>query len=406
MEDSIELQAVKALTGGIPAGVRPRLLHSSGAVDLLSATPIGVILGLAATVRLTAPLKIRPKWRGTASMKIVVFGGLKRTGALHDGSVVDLSYAYAKYLRERTDEPNPLEMAEVVVPSELSRLIEGGSRTLDAVQTTLDYLFDQAQDKFGLRGETLVHPAADVRLHAPRPNNARIACAGGNFADHAAAMAVRMRGRPYEGDAYQEIRNARFWGFWKLGREIVGPDGELIYPDRCNRLDYEGEIAIVLGKRGVDLKPSQLRDYVWGVTMLADWSIRAPRELPGGPLNFNFPKNFDTSCSMGPCIAVGEADPTNIDMETHVNGECRQRFNTRDMVFTFDEYLEYLSRDFTLYPGDIISGGTAAGTAADSSELLPDKTSAPERFLKPGDFVEMRSPSIGSLNTRVVAKGK
>jgi 2-keto-4-pentenoate hydratase/2-oxohepta-3-ene-1,7-dioic acid hydratase in catechol pathway len=339
-------------------------------------------------------------------MKIVVFGALKRTGALHDGSIVDLSYAYAKYLRERTDEPNPLEMAEVVVPSELSRLIEGGSRTLDAVQTTLDYLFDQAQDKFGLRGETLVHPAADVRLHAPRPNNARIACAGGNFADHAAAMAVRMRGRPYEGDAYQEIRNAGFWGFWKLGREIVGPDGELIYPDRCNRLDYEGEIAIVLGKRGVDLKPSQLRDYVWGVTMLADWSIRAPRELPGGPLNFNFPKNFDTSCSMGPCIAVGEADPTNIDMETLVNGECRQRFNTRDMVFSFGEYLEYLSRDFTLYPGDVISGGTAAGTAADSSELLPDKTSAPERFLKPGDVVEMRSPSIGSLSTRVVAKRK
>jgi 2-keto-4-pentenoate hydratase/2-oxohepta-3-ene-1,7-dioic acid hydratase in catechol pathway len=339
-------------------------------------------------------------------MKIVVFGALQRTGALHDGSVVDLSYAYAKYLRERTDEPNPLEMAEVVVPSELSRLIEGGSRTLDAVQTTLDYLFDQAQDKFGPRGETLVHPAADVRLHAPRPNNARIACAGGNFADHAAAMAVRMRGRPYEGDAYQEIRNTGFWGFWKLGREIVGPDGELIYPDRCNRLDYEGEIAIVLGKRGVDLKPSQLRDYVWGVTMLADWSIRAPRELPGGPLNFNFPKNFDTSCSMGPCIAVGEADPTNMDMETLVNGECRQRFNTRDMVFSFGEYLEYLSRDFTLYPGDIISGGTAAGTAADSSELLPDKTSAPERFLKPGDLVEMRSPSVGSLNTRVVAKSK
>ena len=76
------------------------------------------------------------------------------------------------------------------------------------------------------------------------------------------------------------------------------------------------------------------------------------------------------------------------------------------MVFTFGEYLEYLSRDFTLYPGDVISGGTAAGTAADSSELLPDKTSAPERFLKPGDVVEMRSPSIGSLRTLVVGKRK
>jgi acylpyruvate hydrolase len=219
-------------------------------------------------------------------------------------------------------------------------------------------------------------------------------------------MAVKMRGRPYEGDAYQEIRKAGFWGFWKLAREIVGPDGELVYPERCNRLDYEGEIAIVLGKRGVDLKPSQLADYVWGVTMLGDWSIRAPRETPGGVLNFAFPKNFDTSCSLGPCIAVGEADPTNVDLETLVNGECRQRFNTRDMVFTFGEYLEYLSRDFTLYPGDIISGGTAAGTAADSSELLADGSSAPERFLKPGDLVEMKSPAIGSLRTRVVAKNK
>ena len=337
-------------------------------------------------------------------MKIVVFGPRKRTGALIEGSVIDLSHAYAKYLRERTSEPSPLEMADVVVPSDLARLIEGGPRALEAADTALDYLRGQAQDKFGPNGEMLVHQATAVRLHAPRPNNARIACAGGNFADHAAAMAVKMRGRPYEGDAYQEIRNAGFWGFWKLGREIVGPEGELIYPERCNRLDYEGEIAIVLGKRGLDLRPSQLKDYVWGVTMLADWSIRAPRGAPGGPLNFGFPKNFDSSCSMGPCIAVGEADPTNVDMETLVNGERRQQLNTRDMVFTFGEYLEHLSRDFTLYPGDIISGGTAAGTAADSSDLLPDNTSAPERFLKPGDVVEMSSPAIGSLRTRVVAK--
>jgi len=243
-------------------------------------------------------------------MKIVVYGPDRRTGALHDGNVVELSYACAKYLREGADEPNPLQMAEALVPSELARLIEGGPRALEQAQKALDYLFGEAQDKFGPRGETLVYPAANVRLHAPRPNNARIACAGGNFADHAAAMAVKMRRRPYEGDAYQEIREAGFWGFWKLAREIIGPDGELVYPERCNRLDYEGEIAIVLGKRGVDLKPAQLGDYVWGVTMLGDWSIRAPGGLPGGPLNFAFPKNFDTSCSLGPCIVVGEVDPT------------------------------------------------------------------------------------------------
>jgi 2-keto-4-pentenoate hydratase/2-oxohepta-3-ene-1,7-dioic acid hydratase in catechol pathway len=337
-------------------------------------------------------------------LKIVVFGPQRRIGALIDTSVVDLSYATAKYLREKQGEPAPLEMAEALVPSDLARLIEGGGRALDLAQKALDHLATQSQDNLGPNGEQVVRPAADVKLHAPRPNNARIACAGGNFADHAEAMAVKMRGKPFEGSAREEIRKAGFWGFWKLHREFVGPDGDLVYPERCNRLDYEGEIAVVLSRRGVDLKQSQFKDYVWGVTMLADWSIRAPREPSGGMLNFNFAKNFDTSCSIGPCIAVGECDPMNVDMETVVNGDRRQCFNTRNMVFTFPEWLEYLSRDFTLYAGDMISGGTAAGTAADSSELLPDRTSAPELFLKPGDRVEMRSPAIGTLRTRVVAK--
>jgi 2-keto-4-pentenoate hydratase/2-oxohepta-3-ene-1,7-dioic acid hydratase in catechol pathway len=297
-------------------------------------------------------------------------------------------------------------MAEALVPSDLARLIEGGARAIDQAQKALDHLFGHVQDQLGPRGETLVYEASAVKLHAPRPQDARIACAGGNFADHAAAMATKMRGKPFEGDAREEIRKGGFWGFWKVNRVFLGPEDDLVYPERCNRLDYEGEIAVVLGKRGVDLKPSQLKDYVWGVTILADWSIRAPRESSGGSLNFAFPKNFDGSTSMGPCIAVGEVDPTNADLETLVNGERRQHFNTRDMVFSFGEYLEYLSRDFTLYPGDIISGGTAAGTAADSSALLPDKSSAPERFLKPGDVVEMKSPVIGSLRTSVVAKKK
>jgi 2-keto-4-pentenoate hydratase/2-oxohepta-3-ene-1,7-dioic acid hydratase in catechol pathway len=339
-------------------------------------------------------------------MKIVIYGPARRTGALVDGTIVDLSYAAAKYLREKAGEPSPSEMAEAVVPSDLGRLIEGGSRALETAQKALDHLASQAQDKLGPRGERIVHPAGEARLHAPRANNARIACAGGNFADHAEAMAVKMRGKPFDGDAREEIRKSGFWGFWKLAREFVGPDGDLAYPDRCNRLDYEGEIAVVLSKRGVDLKQSQLKDYVWGVTMLADWSIRAPREVSGGSLNFAFPKNFNGSCSIGPCIAVGECDPMNTDIETLVNGERRQRYNTRDMVFTFPEWLEYLSRDFTLYAGDMISGGTAAGTAADSSPLLPDKSSAPERFLKAGDLVEMKSPAIGSLRTHVVAKTK
>ena len=100
-------------------------------------------------------------------MKIVVFGPDKRTGALHDGNVVDLSYACAKYLREREGEPGPLQMAEALVPSDLARLIEGGPRALEHAQKALDHLFAEAQDQYGPHGEILVYPVANARLHAP-----------------------------------------------------------------------------------------------------------------------------------------------------------------------------------------------------------------------------------------------
>src|SRR5260370_6524 len=140
--------------------------------------------------------------------------------------------------------------------------------------------------------------------------------------------------------ALQRLRRASSMG----AGGVLGPAGGGVYREKANRLDYEGELAIVLGKRGADIKPENAGDYVWGVTLLGDWSIRSPRE-PAGPHNFAMGKNFDTSCSLGPCISVGETEPFATDVETLVNGEVRQAFNTRDMVFSFCEYLEYLSRD-------------------------------------------------------------
>jgi 2-keto-4-pentenoate hydratase/2-oxohepta-3-ene-1,7-dioic acid hydratase in catechol pathway len=122
-------------------------------------------------------------------------------------------------------------------------------------------------------------------------------------------------------------------------------------------------------------------------------------------MKFAAQKNFDGSFSIGPCIVVGAGiDEANVDLETWVNGDRRQHFNTRDMVVKFGEYLEYLSTDFTFHPGDLISGGTAAGTAADSSAISADRVFAPERFLKPGDRIEIRSASIGTLAAQIVAK--
>ncbi|HTE86888.1 MAG TPA: fumarylacetoacetate hydrolase family protein, partial [Dehalococcoidia bacterium] len=120
------------------------------------------------------------------------------------------------------------------------------------------------------------------------------------------------------------------------------------------------------------------------------------------PMSYNLPKNFDGSTSMGPCIVVGELKPQEVDVELRVNGEVRQQYNTRDMVFTFAEVLEELSRDFTFVPGDVISGGTSAGTAQDSTPRGPDGKRSLERFLKVGDVVELSSPKIGTLRNRIV----
>jgi 2-keto-4-pentenoate hydratase/2-oxohepta-3-ene-1,7-dioic acid hydratase in catechol pathway len=340
-------------------------------------------------------------------VKIVVFGPERRVGALRGELVVDLSFAFAKFLKERQNERHPTLLASALVPNDLARFIDGGSRTLENAQAAVDHLFGDTHDLLGANGETLVHQVSEVRLHAPRPDGSRIACAGGNFADHLAGMAA-MGLLPGAGamsieQATARIRDNGIWGFWKVGRVAAGPDEEVPYPGRADRLDYEGEVAIILGKQGKDVPAHAAKDLVWGVTLLGDWSIRSPRE-PEGPLKFGMAKNFDQSCSLGPCIVVGELDPEDIDVETWINGERRQRFNTRDMVFSFWKYIEYLSRDLTLYPGDIVSGGTAAGTAADSSPRLPDGQFAPERFLKPGDVVEIGSPQIGTLRARIVPK--
>src|SRR5713226_5550242 len=121
---------------------------------------------------------------GRDAMKIVVYGPERRTGALRDGMIVDLCSAFAKYAWEKDGDPRAVALAEALVPADLARFIDGGSRTLDSAEKAVEYLVHEAQDRRDRRGAPLVHPLSETRLHAPRPNNARIACAGGKSADH------------------------------------------------------------------------------------------------------------------------------------------------------------------------------------------------------------------------------
>jgi len=318
-------------------------------------------------------------------VKIVVFGPQQRVGALAGEQIIDLNRAYAR--------ANSPSAADERVPARLDAFIAGGQAVLDAAQQAMDHASSTGPD-----GQVMFR-AGEVNIHAPWPMR-RIACAGGNYGEH-------LRGMESGGEASVEevVRKARErgqWGFWKVPAVVAGPDDEVPFPRHCTYFDYEGEAAIVLGKQGKDIPAGRLHEYVWGITLLNDWSIRDGGMGHPFPMSYNLAKNFDMSTSMGPCIVVGELQPEDVNVELRVNGQVRQKYNTRGMVFSFGEILEFLSRDFTFVPGDVISGGTNVGTAADQTKRGPDGRKPLDLFLKIGDTVELSSPSVGVVRNRIV----
>lgn len=313
-------------------------------------------------------------------MKIVVSGPQRRVGALVEDRVIDLNRASPQ------------------LPSRLLDFIEAGAPALSEAKRIVAQL-----DKNAPSSDGMVQALRDVKLHAPWPER-RIACVGGNYAAHLAGMWANRLGKTDVSieQITEEAKKAGQWGFWKVPAEVAGPNDTIPFPKRVTYFDYEGEVAIVIGKRGKNIPAGKISDYVWGVTLFHDWSIRDG----GGTdrvVSYNLQKNFDGAVSMGPCIVVGELDHQDIDAETRVNGVVRQSYNTKEMIWNFGEVLEYLSQDFTFVPGDVIAGGTSAGTAADKSRRGPDGKRPLDLFLKIGDTVEVSSSKIGSLSNKIVA---
>jgi 2-keto-4-pentenoate hydratase/2-oxohepta-3-ene-1,7-dioic acid hydratase in catechol pathway len=333
-------------------------------------------------------------------MKIVVFGEERRVGALEPGGVVDLSEAYAAVARDSHEDVEN-DQGAPRVSDRLRTFIEGGQQTLDDARRALSAAAAMSTGEVGPTGRSVVHGLDTVALHAPWPGG-RIACAGGNYADHLARMLANLEGGTPRSlkDTAADARASGQWGFWKIVDEVAGPFDPIPKPRRTQRFDYEGEVAIVLGRTGKDISPDDAASYIWGVTLVNDWSIRDGLGL-ARPMSYNLAKNFDGCVSIGPCIVVDE-DARDVDVTLRVNGELRQSFNSSAMIFSFGEILAEISRDLTLRPGDLISGGTAAGTAADASKRDSNGTPLPDLFLEPGDVVELSSPQIGALTNSII----
>ncbi|CAI7978368.1 2-keto-4-pentenoate hydratase/2-oxohepta-3-ene-1,7-dioic acid hydratase [Frankia sp. Hr75.2] len=340
-------------------------------------------------------------------MKIVVYGAARRVGALVDGEVVDLNWAYAKRLRETGGAARPYAHADAFVPADLAGFIEEGRSALDRAREALDHQRSHNPDPVGPCGEQIVH-GPGVRLHAPLASaGSRIAMAGGNYADHLRGFLARARGTDLShAEATARIRSGEPWGFWKLPGTVIGTGEALRYPERARLLDYEGEVAVVIGPGGRDVPRSRAVERIWGYTLVNDWTVFGAHERQRA-LSFNLAKNFDTSISMGPCLVVDEIeDPQAIEFETRIDGELRQKGSTGDMVFSFAEYLEVLTRDLTFRPGDVLGGGSPVGTAGDSSQYTDGAPSSDERFVHVGQEVVVSSPLIGELRNAVHGKAE
>ena len=334
-------------------------------------------------------------------LRIVVFGPDERVGVWEGDRVVDLNEADSR------------------LPADLLGLIESGDAGLEAARTAAERALA------GHGAGAAVLDAAEVNLRPPAVHRPRIACAAGNYALHTLGSAKRkglaasnaLAGL-VEGDtpptAEEVVARTRERGeprgFWKDFAMPHGPGDDILYPDRGQRLDYEGEVVAVIGRLAKDVAAGRGGEYIWGVSLHNDLSIRqdTPSKVKQSSLSFNLAKNWDGSASVGPAIAVG-LDPGDVEVETKVNGELRQKYHSGDMIFSHADYVEFLSRDFVLAPGDMISGGSGPGTATDTEkdlrtgEEITDEQRA-ALYLKVGDVVEVSSPSIGTLRNRIVAK--
>jgi 2-keto-4-pentenoate hydratase/2-oxohepta-3-ene-1,7-dioic acid hydratase in catechol pathway len=226
---------------------------------------------------------------------------------------------------------------------------------------------------------------ADVRLLAPIPRPRRnIFCVGKNYREHAREFARSG----YEAGAIKGAEIDDYPAvFTKPGSCVVGPGATVqTYPSVTSAVDYEGELAVVIGRQGRDIARAEAMSHVWGYTIINDVTARDRQK---NHRQWFLGKALDTFCPMGPWITTAdEVTADDLQLQTWVNGELRQNANTRDLIFDIPNLIETLSAGMMLQPGDIIATGTPAGVGLGFD---------PPRFLRAGDEVTVTISGLGTL---------
>jgi len=212
------------------------------------------------------------------------------------------------------------------------------------------------------------HILSEVKLLSPCTPS-KVVCVGLNYRDHAREMGFPIPETPVL--------------FLKPPSSVIGPGDVIFYPPMCGRLDYEGELGVVIKDRVGRIAPDESCDHILGYTCVNDVTARDLQKKDG---QWTRAKSFDTFCPVGPWIET-ELDPGDLLVESYLNGERRQSSRTSQFVFSVPALVSFISHIMTLWPGDLIITGTPAGIGP----------------MQPGDNIEVRIGGIGSLTNSVVA---
>jgi 2-keto-4-pentenoate hydratase/2-oxohepta-3-ene-1,7-dioic acid hydratase in catechol pathway len=306
-------------------------------------------------------------------MKLVTYRAARsaaRIGVLDGGVVLDLA-ALA------TARPGGARHARL--PRTMLELVGGGEEAIAQAREAAEEGRRRLQDAGleALVAAKLATPAGEARLEAPIPRPARnVFCLGRNYAEHAAERGADAPSHPVF--------------FTKVPDAVVAPGAGIVHHRITEQLDYEVELAAVIGRAGRDVPPEDALRHVFGYTIVNDVTAR---DLQKRHMQWFKGKTLDTFCPMGPVLVTADEipDPQALAITLRVNGETRQSSHTSKMIFPVAECIAVLSQGFTILPGDVIATGTPEGVGA-----------ATGRFLTVGDEIEAEVERIGVLRNRVV----
>ncbi len=310
-----------------------------------------------------------------------------RLGAVIDQGIVDLNFACAWHLAKK-GEAQPYRLAGVLVPDNMLQFLQGEITSMSFAKATIESLEKEIKSgkvPKGSNEETLVYKPGDVKLKAPLPRPASMRDFY-TFEQHV-KTGFQKRGEPMPQEWY-EIPVYYKGAHWS----IIGPDDEVKWPSFTEKFDYELELAIIIGKQGKNIKESEAAHYIAGFMVMNDFSARdiqrKEMKVRLGPA-----KGKDFATAIGPVLVTPDEikDPYSLKMTARINGEKWSEGNSSTMYHKFEKMIAFASQDETLYPGDLIGSGTV-GTGC-GLEL--------DRWVKPGDVIELEIEKIGVLRNKV-----